>query len=55
MRRIILIAALAAFAVVAVAATLSTRSGSSKAPAHVVARSAPSHSRAFWVAQHKQP
>lgn len=55
MRRIILIAALAVFAVVAIAATLSTRGGESKAPAHVTARSAPSHSRAFWVAHHKQP
>ena len=55
MRRFIILAALAVFAIVAIAATVTTRGGKDKAPAHVTARSAPSHSRAFWVVHHKQP
>ena len=55
-RNIIILAALAAFVALAVAATLTSSRGD-RAPGHNVAqsRSAPSHSRAFWVAQHKQP
>jgi len=57
MYRIVILAALAAFAALAIAATLTTQGGGDKAPAHVAAthHAAPSHSRAFWVAQHKQP
>jgi hypothetical protein len=55
MRRIIVIAALAAFVALALAATLSSTRGQSKAPLNSASRSAPSHSRAFWVVHHKQP
>ena len=57
MYRIVILAALAAFAALAIAATLTTQGSGDKAPAHVAAthHAAPSHSRAFWVAQHKQP
>ncbi len=66
MRRFIILAALAVFAAVALAATIAT-GGSHRAPsdtrppasrsladwnAHHVGAS---HSRAFWVAHHKQP
>jgi hypothetical protein len=57
MRRIIIIAALAAFVVLAVAATLTTRGGDNRTRTDTAAQShsAPSHSRAFWAVHHKQP
>jgi hypothetical protein len=58
MRRIIIIAGLAAVMALAVTAALTTRGHKAQAdtrPAAAFSHSAPSHARAFWVAHHKQP